>query len=165
MGWACLGLGMSMQWYPSPLLTPSSGHHMYSLEAGGTHTTGYNSTQSSLDKHKYTHKEMPFVCVACGDRFPFQSRLDQYMIKHVPNKLSCPIKSCSKSFKGQGDLNRHICTHKKGEWHHCAHCNYKNKDKRNVSSHMRVHIPKGKEPYVCTKCVKGFVLVLSTGGT
>ena len=113
-------------------------------------------TQSSLDKHKYTHKEMPFICVACGDRFPFQSRLDQHMIKYVPNKLACPIKSCPKSFKGQGDLNWHIRTHKKGGWHHCAHCDYKNKDKRNVSSHMRVHIPKGEEPYVCTKCEKRF---------
>ena len=113
-------------------------------------------TQSSLDKHMYTHKEQSFVCVACGDRFPFQSHLDQHMIKHVPNKLACPVKSCSKSFKGQGDLNRHIRTHKKGGWHHCAHCDYKNKDKRNVSSHMRVHLPKGEEPYVCTKCEKRF---------
>ena len=114
------------------------------------------STQSSLDKHKYTHKELPFVCDACGDKFPFQSRLDQHMIKHIPNKLQCPVKSCSKSFKGQGDLNRHIRTHKKGGWHHCDHCDYKNKDKRNVSSHMRVHLPEGDEPYECAKCDKRF---------
>ena len=114
------------------------------------------STQSSLDKHKYTHKELPFVCDACGDKFPFQSRLDQHMIKHVQNKLACPIKNCSKFFKGQGDLNYHIHTHKKGGWHHCTECNYKNKDKRNVSSHMRVHIPEGEEPYECAKCNKRF---------
>ena len=113
-------------------------------------------TQSSLDKYKYTHKELPFVCDACGDKFPFQSRLDQHMIKHIPNKLTCPVKTCSKSFKGQGDLNRHIRAHKKGGWHHCTHCDYKNKDKRNVSSHMRVHLPEGDEPYACTKCDKRF---------
>ena len=72
------------------------------------------STQSLLDKHKYTHKELSFVCDVCGDKFPFQSHLDQHMIKHISHRLVCPIKSCSKSFKGQGDLNHHIRTHKKG---------------------------------------------------
>ena len=114
------------------------------------------STQLSLNKHKYTHKELPFVCDACGDKFPFQSHLDQHMIKHIPKKLACPVKSCSKLFKGQGDLNHHIHTHKKGGWHYCTHCTYKNKDKRNVSSHRRVHIPEGEEPHVCIKCDKRF---------
>ena len=123
------------------------------------------STQSSLDKHKYTRKELAFVCDACGDKFPFQSRLDQHMIKHISNKIRCPVKSCSKSFKGQGDLNRHICTHKKGGWHHCNNCDYKNKDKRNVSSHMRVHLPEGEEPYVIQNVKKDSVLVHNIADT
>ena len=112
------------------------------------------NTQSSLDKHKYLHKELPFACDACGNRFPFQSRLDQHMLKHLHNKLACPVTTCSKEFKGQGDLNRHIRTHKKGGWHYCTFCDYKNKDKRNTNSHMKVHLPEGEEPYECTKCNK-----------
>ena len=54
--------------------------------------------------------------------------------------------------------HRHIRTHKKGGWNYCTHkdCTYKNKDKRNVSSHMRVHLPEGDEPYVSKKCDKRF---------
>ena len=112
------------------------------------------NTQSSLDKHRYVHKDLPFACDACGNRFPFQSRLDQHMLVHLHNKLACPVTTCSKEFKGQGDLNRHIRTHKKGGWHYCTKCDYKNKDKRNTNSHMKVHLPEGEEPYECAKCNK-----------
>ena len=30
-------------------------------------------------------------------------------------------------------------SHTKGGWYHCEHCDYKNKDKRNTDSHMRIH--------------------------
>ena len=68
----------------------------------------YFSTQSSLDKHSYTHGELKFNCELCGKCFPFQSRLDQHMLVHINNKLSCPKKSCDKQFKSIGDLNRHM---------------------------------------------------------
>ena len=99
----------------------------------------YFSTQSSLDKHSYTHGELKFNCELCGKCFPFESRLDQHMVVHTNNKLSCPKKSCDKQFKSIGDLNRHMKSHTKGGWYHCDHCDYKNKDKCNTDSHMRTH--------------------------
>ena len=99
----------------------------------------YFSTQSSLDKHSYTHGELKFNCELCGKYFPFQSRLDQHMLVHIHNKSSCPKKSCDKQFKSIGDLNRHINSYSKGGWYHCDHCDYKNKDKRNTDSHIRTH--------------------------
>ena len=42
---------------------------------------GFN-TQSSLDKHKYYHCELKFVCEHCGQGFPFMSRLEQHKITH-----------------------------------------------------------------------------------
>ena len=94
----------------------------------------YFSTQSSLDKHSYTHGELKFNCELCGKCFPFESRLDQYMLVHINNKLSCPKKSCDKQFKSIGDLNRHMKSHTKTKvsWYHCDHCDYKNKDKHNT---------------------------------
>ena len=89
----------------------------------------YFSTQSSLDKHSYTHGELKFNCELCGKCFSFESRLDQHMLVHINNKLSCPKKSCDKQFKSIGDLNRHVRSHTKGGWHYCDHCDYKNKDK------------------------------------
>ena len=59
----------------------------------------YFNTQSSLDKHSYTHGDLKFNCKLCGKCFPFESRLDQHMLTHINNKLSCPKKSCDKQFK------------------------------------------------------------------
>ena len=42
---------------------------------------GFN-TQTSLDKHKYYHQELKFVCEHCGQGFPFVSRLEQHKITH-----------------------------------------------------------------------------------
>ena len=114
----------------------------------------YFSTQSSLDKHSYTHGELKFNCELCGKCFPFQSRLNQHMLVHINNKLSCPKKSCDKQFKSIGDLNRHINSYSKGGWYHCDHCDYKNKDKHNTDSHIRTHSTEDEYRYECDKCGK-----------
>ena len=112
------------------------------------------TSQSSLDKHKYSHGELKHICDICGKRFPFESRLLQHSFVHINQRHSCPIKKCKKEFKGIGDLNRHVRTHQKGGWHYCQFCNYKNKDKRNTNSHMRIHQEEDKGTYVCDKCHK-----------
>ena len=115
----------------------------------------YFSTQSSLDRHSYSHGELKFSCDVCGKGFAFQSRLDQHMTVHISNKLSCPKKKCDKQFKNIWDLNRHMKCHTKGGWHYCDFCDYKNKDKRNTDSHMRIHSTDDDDkPYECEKCGK-----------
>ena len=112
------------------------------------------TSQSSLDKHLYSHRELKHVCDICGKKFPFESRLVQHSSVHINSRHSCPVKTCDKEFKGIGDLNRHIRTHKKGGWHHCNFCMYKNKDKRNTKSHMRTHQSQEEGVYECEKCHK-----------
>ena len=115
----------------------------------------YFSTQSSLDHHSYSHGELKFSCDVCGKGFAFQSRLDQHTTVHISNKLSCPKKKCDKQFKNIWDLNRHMKCHTKGGWHYCDFCDYKNKDKRNTDSHMRIHSTDDDDkPYECEKCGK-----------
>ena len=115
----------------------------------------YFSTQSSLDKHSYTHGELKFNCELCGKCFPFESRLDQHMLVRINNnKLSYPKKSCDKQFKSVGDLNRHVRSHTKEGWYYYDHCDYKNKDKRNTGSHMRTHSTAEESYYECDKCGK-----------
>ena len=47
-------------------------------------------------------------------------------------------------------------SHTKGGWYHCDFCDYKNKDKRNTDSHMRIHnTDEEDKPYECDKCGKG----------
>ena len=115
----------------------------------------YFSTQSSLDRHSYSHGELKFSCDVCGKGFAFQSRLNQHMTVYISNKLSCPKKKCDKQFKNIWDLNRHMRCHTKGGWHYCNFCDYKNKDKRNTDSHMRIRSTDDEDkPYDCEKCGK-----------
>lgn len=113
-----------------------------------TKCSKYFNTQSSLDKHLYSHREPKFNCELCGKCFPFESRLDQHM---VIQKLPCPKKSCDKEFKSISDLNSHMNVHTKGGWYYCDQCNYKNKDKRNTNSHMRTHDKPEDSCYECGK--------------
>ena len=112
------------------------------------------TSQSSLDKHQYYHRELKHICDICGKKFPFESRLLQHSFVHINQRHSCPIKTCDRKFKGLGDLNRHIQTHKKGGWYYCEFCDYKNKDKRNTDSHICTHQDKDQGTIVCDKCHK-----------
>ena len=114
----------------------------------------YFSTQSSLDKHSYSHKEAKYSCELCGKCFQFESRLNQHMVTHINKKLPCPKKSCDREFKNIGDLNRHMNVHTKGGWYYCDKCSYKNKDKRNTDSHRRKHDKPEDSRYECDKCGK-----------
>ena len=97
---------------------------------------GFN-TQTALDKHAYTHRELKFVCKTCGKAFPFDSRLQQHKLTHRDVRLYCMHKGCNKYFKAVGDLNHHVITHGKATYYYCDYCTYKNLDKRNTESHMR----------------------------
>ena len=114
------------------------------------------ATQTALDKHMYTHKDLRFVCEDCGQSFPFKSRLEQHRITHQADPgFMCQHKGCDRSFKNRGDLNRHLHSHD-DVWYKCDSCPYKNKDKRNRDSHMRIHQEQGVglEHYNCAKCGK-----------
>ena len=58
------------------------------------------ATQTALDKHMYTHKDLNFVCDNCGQSFPFKSRLEQHRITHQGDPgFMCKHKGCDRSFK------------------------------------------------------------------
>ena len=114
------------------------------------------SSKPSLDKHMYVHTNMmAYVCEECGQGFPFKSQMLQHKITHsTDSRFKCKRGNCGKSFKNKGDLTRHEISHD-NNWYYCAHCPYKNKDKRNRDSHSRTHEPEGEERYHCEKCGKG----------
>ena len=114
----------------------------------------YFSTQSSLDKHSYSHQKAKYSCKLCGKCFQFKSRLNQHMVTHITKKLPCPKKSCDRDIKSIGDLNCHMNVHTKGCWYYCDQCSYKNKDKRNIDSHRRKHDKPEDGHYECDKCGK-----------
>ena len=114
------------------------------------------ATQTALDKYMYMHEDLCFVCEDCGQSFPFKSRLEQHRITHQADpSFMCKQKGCDHSFKNRGDLNRHLQSHD-DVWYKCDSCPYKNKNKRNQDSHMRIHQEQdvGLERYNCEKCGK-----------
>ena len=114
------------------------------------------ATRTVLDKHMYTHNDLHFVCEDCGQSFPFKSRLEQYRITHQSDSsFMCQYRGCDHHFKNKGDLNRHLHSHD-DVWYKCDSCPYKNKDKRNWNSHMRIYQEQGigLERYHCEKCGK-----------
>ena len=112
------------------------------------------TSQSLLDKHLYSHRELKHVCNICRKKFSFESRSVQHLSVHINNHHSCPVKTCDKEFKGISDLHRHVKTHKKGGWHYCQYCTYKNKDKHNTDSHMHTHQKEEEGTHECEKCHK-----------
>ena len=113
-------------------------------------------TMSALEKHQYLHKELKYICEDCGKSYPFQSRLKQHRIVHQKTlNFMCNHVGCSRGFKNKGDYNRHLQSHLEG-WYWCDTCTYKNKDKRNRDSHLRIHQQQGigLERYVCKLCGK-----------
>ena len=114
------------------------------------------ATQTALDKHMYTHKDLCFVWQDCGLSFPFKSRLEQHRITHQADPgFMCQHRGCDHSFKNRGDLNRYLHSHN-DVWYKCDSWPNKNKDKRNQDSHMRIHQEQGVglERYHCEKCGK-----------
>ena len=113
-------------------------------------------SKSALQKHMSIHNDARWICDSCGKTFDYESRLLQHQRVHDNKaRLYCPTINCGKSFKNVGDYNRHLKTHQVGGWFMCKHCPYKNKDKRNRDSHMRVHTAEGdKERYECLSCHK-----------
>ena len=96
------------------------------------------------------------MCEDCGQSFPFKSRLEQHKITHQSDpSFKCHHMGCEHSFKNKGDYNSHLNTHEEG-WYKCDSCSYKNKDKCNRDSHMRIHQKEGAglERYHCEKCGK-----------
>ena len=92
-------------------------------------------TPSGLHRHSFRHKELKFKCSKCGDKFPFQSQLDDHLIKHIDERAhSC--NSCTKKFKNASSLRKHALVHD-GQKHYCNHkkCDYWSYDKRNLDAH------------------------------
>ena len=112
-------------------------------------------TPSGLHRHSYRHKELKFKCSKCGDKFPFQSQLDDHLIKHVDKRAhSCA--SCTKKFKNASSLRKHALVHD-GQKHHCDHkkCDYWSYDRRNVDAHKYSN-HSTKDRYGCDKCGETF---------
>ena len=112
-------------------------------------------TPSGLHRHSYRHKELKFKCSKCGDKFPFQSQLDDHLIKHIDKRAhSCG--SCTKKFKNASSLRKHALVHD-GQKHFCDQkkCDYWSYDKRNLDAHKYSN-HSNKDRYGCDKCGETF---------
>ena len=112
------------------------------------------NTPSTLTRHMYSHKELKYLCDFCPKRFAFESDRDTHHISHRTIKMFfCSKPKCGKSFFFEGDLTKHVKTHRKKVWR-CQLCDYTTKDERNLKAHQRVH--SNLLPYICDNCLHLF---------
>ena len=100
------------------------------------------NTPSSLERHRYLHKEFKHKCEKCGAMFPFASSMEAHMITHLkdtPHK--CKATNCAKAFFNKGNLVKHAKTHT-DEKFKCSLCEYENVDERNLKMLFMLYVTK-----------------------
>ena len=111
----------------------------------------------SLARHSYKHKERPYECEVCGEKFAFNSELSQHTPVHKEKgSFFCMANNCGKTFVRQGDLNSHLLTHT-GPLLRCevdARCPYTTRNPRLYKAHINTHTRKKKYP--CRYCGEEF---------
>ena len=111
----------------------------------------------SYQKHLYLHKKPNHRCDICGKGFSFRSQLTAHLPVHTSLRTHCCTSpKCNRSFTHAGDLKKHLKTHSK-KWWRCeiAGCTYKNRDERNLKSHMINHNTCKK--FTCKYCQQKFL--------
>ena len=90
----------------------------------------------------------------CGQGFSFWSQYVSHRKVHLTiHGFVCFKANCGQRFKCKSELNTHLKVHKSKPIK-CNHCDYTNKDQRNIRAHMRVH--SDQLPFVCILCGKRF---------
>ena len=112
------------------------------------------SSQRTMAKHKYSHAETMYECETCSQGFSFYSQYNSHRKVHLSIQgYVCFKAKCGQRFKRESKLKAHLKAHNL-KLIKCKHCDYSNKDQRNVWAHMRVYSE--NLPFVCPLCRKGF---------
>ena len=86
----------------------------------------------TMAKHRYSHAEIMYECDTCGQGFTFRSQYLSHRKVHLTIQgFVCFKANCGQRFKREAELNAHLKAHDSKPIK-CEHCDYTNKDKRNV---------------------------------
>ena len=120
--------------------------------------------KATLTRHQRTHAELPFKCTrdGCGMTFNLKQSLYRHMRfacvkgEEVTRHYSCTL--CTKKFREQGDLNRHLKTHENASFK-CLFCSatFKFVDDRKKHYKENHQYEKNAEGrYQCLRCNKSY---------
>ena len=107
----------------------------------------------SLKRHEQMHKEKPFECQKCNNRFTNESSLTlHHKFRHTHKPHSCTI--CDKRFDQMANLKRHYLVHTGEKPYSCKFCPQKFSHDHVLKRHEKIHT--GEKPYSCKSCNKSF---------
>ena len=90
------------------------------------------TSRRTMAKHKYSHAEVMYECETCGQGFTFRSQYISHRKVHLTIQgYICFKAKCGQRFKRESELNAHLKAHDSKPIK-CEHCDYTNKDQRNV---------------------------------
>ncbi|XP_034027282.1 zinc finger protein 771-like [Thalassophryne amazonica] len=116
---------------------------------------GLNSMKNNVD-HVSVLKydcEKPFSCTGCSRTFKYQSQLKKHIISHTGEKpFSCS--ECSVSYRYKMNLTEHMRIHTGEKPFCCSECNKTFRSKIILMRHIRIHT--GEKPFSCSVCGESF---------
>ncbi|XP_037388207.1 zinc finger protein 12-like isoform X2 [Pygocentrus nattereri] len=95
-----------------------------------------------------------FPCEVCSKSFKNNVLLKKHMLTHQKERAHrCEF--CGKCYSHSHALQNHIRTHAGEKPYHCKFCNKTFDRKGHVQDHEKIHT--GEKPYSCAKCGKRFI--------
>ncbi|KAF3689377.1 Gastrula zinc finger protein XlCGF57.1 [Channa argus] len=110
-------------------------------------------THSQAQKKRRSENKL-YKCPACSKTFKHNKDLQRHISCHTGEKpFDCP--ECGKTFRQKGSLHIHMRKHTGEKPFSCLVCGKRFTQSGTLSAHMRIHT--GEKPYSCSVCKKRYI--------
>ena len=116
----------------------------------------FNFKSLLANHKRTVHALKGYVCTLCDKAFPIKNDLVRHCYTHSPNKpFKCDKPGCDKSFTCKASLNKHIqLKHTADKVYRCINCSKTFKLESDIQRHMFTHT--SVRPFKCTLCTKSY---------
>ncbi|XP_034016022.1 zinc finger protein 3-like isoform X2 [Thalassophryne amazonica] len=112
-----------------------------------------NNVPAAAQYNRFNVGEKLLCCPQCSKTFKFNSELLRHITTHTGEKPFC-CSECGKRFGSKGTLRKHSKIHTGERPFSCSQCGKRFHTNNSLMRHMRVH--SGHRPFHCLECGKTF---------